>query len=58
MEVLRLGCANLQYLEEYGWKVQTGLTNADLHQAVAPHLEGDDEFASINNALYVEAFLI
>ena len=51
----------LQYLEEYKWKVRTGLTNGDLHQAVAPHLEGDEEVANDkagNNAIYVEALLM
>ena len=51
----------LQYLEEYRWKVSTGLTNGDLHQAVAPHLEGDEEMANdgaANHAIYVEALLM
>ncbi len=54
-------CALLQYLEEYHWKVNTGLSNADLHQAVAPHLEGDQQYAShgaSNNGVYVEAFVM
>lgn len=54
-------CTLLQYLEEYHWKVNTGLSNADLHQAVAPHLEGDQQYAShgaSNNGVYVEAFIM
>jgi len=54
-------CALLQYLEEYHWKVNTGLSDADLHQAVAPHLEGDQQYAShgaSNNGVYVEAFVM
>lgn len=54
-------CALLQYLEEYHWKVNTGLSNADLHQAVAPHLEGDQQYAShgaSNNGVLVEAFVM
>lgn len=50
-----------QYLEEFHWKVNTGLSNADLHQAVAPHLEGDQQYAShgaSNNGVYVEAFIM
>ena len=49
-------CLVVQYLKQYGWAVQTGYTNAELNKVVAPHLEGDDDFASGNNALYVEAF--
>lgn len=46
----------MQYLKKFGWIVQTGYTNADLNEVVAPHLKGDADFASGNNALYVEAF--
>ena len=45
----------MQYLKSYGWTVEKGFTNNDLNEVVAPQLKGDDDFASGNNALYVEA---
>lgn len=55
MKCLHIGVA-MQYLKQYGWAAQTGYTNAELNEVVAPHLEGNDDFASGNKALYVKAF--
>lgn len=50
-----LCCA--QYLKGFGWNVKAGLTLKQLHEVVAPSLDGDDEFELGNgNAAYVEAF--
>lgn len=55
--MFRLYACCMQYLKGYGWSVGTGLTLKELHEVVAPRVEGDDDFEmGSGNAAYVKAF--
>ena len=53
-----LSCC-MQYLKKLGWGVQTGLKLRDLHQVVAPDVDGDADFEiGDGNSVYVEALSV